>query len=236
MLLGAALSSCAPTTALNTGQRMMLEPARNAEKGGDFAKAVREYEQAPQGGVAYAQYRLARLHERGLGTAQNEEEAARWYRAASDRGDPAAKIALAKMYEQGRGVAKDEAAALALYLEAAEHERSRAYRLNPPRPAAVAHTRAGQMIEQGRGGPAHPAAAARLYGFAAEAGNPDAQFALAELYWKGRGRGGRSGRGRALGVSRLRRQLRGARERGRCQRPEPARPDVRRRPRRGPGT
>ena len=90
VLLSAALSGCAPSTAPNMGQRMMLEPARNAEKGGDFAKAVREYERAARGGVAYAQYRLARLHEKGLGTAQNEEEAARWYQAASDRGYPAA--------------------------------------------------------------------------------------------------------------------------------------------------
>ena len=187
VLVAVALPGCAPTVALNKGQSMMLEPARDAEKRGDYAKALSEYRRAAQGGIPYAQYRLARLYDKGLGTAASAEEAARWYQAAADGNYPDAQIALARMYEQGRGVARDEAAALALYLKAAEYERSAAYRLERPRMAAVAHVRAGQMIENGRGTEADPLTAVEYYEYAAGLDNPDGDFQLAELYRKGQG-------------------------------------------------
>jgi TPR repeat protein len=187
VLLAAALPGCAPSVALNKGQSMMLEPARTAEKRGDYEKALREYQRAASGGIAYAQYRLARLYDKGLGTPASAEEAARWYQAAAEGGNPDAQIALAKMYEQGRGVARDDTAALALYLKAAEHERSAAYRMGRPRMAGVAHVRAGQMIENGRGTEADPLTAMEYYEYAAGMDNPDGEFQLAEIYRKGKG-------------------------------------------------
>jgi TPR repeat protein len=187
VILPAALSGCAPSPFPTQTQRMMLEPARNAEDRGDFETAFAEYERAADDGVAFAQYKLARMYEKGIGTAPSDEQAATWYRASTESGYPPAEIALGKLYEQGTGVPQDYAAALALYRRAVEYERSYDYRIDPPRFPAEAHVRAGQLIEQGRGTQADPAEAARYYEVAADAGNPDGQFALAELYRKGEG-------------------------------------------------
>lgn len=187
VMLFAALAGCAPSPFLSNTQRMMLSPARDAEGRGDFDKAFREYQRAAEKGIAFAQYRLARLYEQGRGTAQDDAEAVRWYRAAAEQGYPPAQIALGKRYEQGSGVPQDEAAALALFEKAAEYERSVKYWESPPHPPAVAHARAGRMIEQGRGRQRDSAAAARYFEYAAKADNPDAQFGLAGLYAKGEG-------------------------------------------------
>jgi TPR repeat protein len=186
-MLSAAQSGCATNPLPTDVQKRILGPARAAENAGDYERALVEYERAD--GIPFAQYRLGRMYEKGLGTTQDDAQAAHWYRAASDAGYLPAQIALANLYDQGRGVSQDFGAALDLFLKAAEYEQSYAYSLKPPRPPAVALYRTGEMIERGRGVQADPAAAARYYQIAAEAGNPDAQFALAELYRKGNGLG-----------------------------------------------
>jgi TPR repeat protein len=183
----AALAGCAPSPFPTQTQRMMLEPAQEAEARGDFQTAFREYEAMAENGTPFAQYKLARMYEKGIGTEPNAELAARWYRASAESRYPPAEIALGKLYEQGEGVPKDYAAALALYQRAVEYEQSYAYQMDPPSFPAEAHVRAGQLIELGRGTEANPAEAARYYEAAAEAGNPDGAFALAELYRNGEG-------------------------------------------------
>ena len=185
VMLAAAQSGCATNPMPTNVQNRILEPARTAENAGDYERALVEYKRVD--GIPLAQYRLGRMYEKGLGTPQDDAQAARWYQPAADAGYLWAQIALANLYDQGRGVPQDFGAALDLFLEASEFEQSHAYRLKPPRPPAVATYRAGEMIERGRGVPANPAAAAGYYQTAANAGNPDAQFALAELYRKGSG-------------------------------------------------
>jgi uncharacterized protein len=185
VVLATAQSGCATNPLPDNVQNRILAPARTAENAGDYERALAEYQRVD--GIPFAQYRLGRMYEKGLGTPQDDAQAAHWYRLSSDAGYPPAQIALANLYDQGRGVPQDYGAALELFLKAAEFEQSHAYRLKPTRPPAVAHYRAGEMIERGRGVPANPAAAADYYQIAAKAGNPDAQFALAELYRKGEG-------------------------------------------------
>ena len=123
-------------------QRMMLEPARNAERRGDDVAAFREYRSAAQRGLAYAQYTVARFYEQGRGTQQDDAEAARWYQAASDQGFAEAHRNLARMYEDGRGVPQDDAKALALYRKAAASgDASAEFKVGPVRGAAAAGPR-----------------------------------------------------------------------------------------------
>ena len=80
VLVSAALiGACAPSFQPNKIQRMRFEPAQQAERRGDHATALEIYEDAAEDGIAYAQYRLARLYENGKGTDQDYVQAARWY-------------------------------------------------------------------------------------------------------------------------------------------------------------
>jgi TPR repeat protein len=154
----------------NKVQRMMLEPARQAERRGDDVAALRHYLSAAQEGVVHAQYAVARFYEEGRGTPQNDPEAAGWYQAAADQGHATAQRNLARMYESGRGVPQDDRKALALYRQAAAGGE------------ASAQYKVGEFVERGRGTPADPAAAVPFYRAAAQAGQVDAQLALARLF------------------------------------------------------
>jgi uncharacterized protein len=119
--------------------------------------------------VALAQYRLARLYEQGLGTRQDDAEAAKWYRAASETGYQPAHTALARLYEQGRGVPQNVALALALYRKAAA--------AGDPE----AHRQVGRLLALGRGTAVDPPVAAAHYQGAATAGSVGTEGALAQL-------------------------------------------------------
>ena len=126
ILVSASLiGGCAPSFEPNSSQQRRLQPARQAEKLGDYATALEIYEDAAEDGSVYAQYRVAKMYESGRGTEQDYAQAARWYAAASEAGHPQARRALAKLREQGQGVERDDAAALALYREIGGRRRSR---------------------------------------------------------------------------------------------------------------
>jgi uncharacterized protein len=171
LLLAVLVAGCANDAGKpNRIQRMLLEPARDAEQRGDDVTAFRNYLSAAKDGVVFAQYKVAGFYEQGRGTAKDDVEAARWYQAAADRGVARAKRNLARMYETGRGVPQDDARALALYREAAAGGET------------SAHFKVGQLVEAGRGTAADPMAAVEHYRAAAQAGQVNAQLALARLY------------------------------------------------------
>jgi len=58
-----------------------------------------------------AQYRLAIIHQNGLGTVRNESPAEKWMRAAAEQNHAPAQHGLGIMYLQGDCVRKDLAAA-----------------------------------------------------------------------------------------------------------------------------
>ena len=61
-------------------------------------------------GDARAQYYLGEMHEQGLGTKQNAEEAFKWYAKAAAHGDPMAKRKLSMRPEIESEIKKDQAA------------------------------------------------------------------------------------------------------------------------------
>jgi uncharacterized protein len=171
----AILTGCAAPAEPTPAQKTVVQPGIDAERGGNYGFALFTYRYWANFGVGLAQYRLARLYEQGLGTEQDDVEAAKWYRAASDLGYPPAHAALGRLYEGGRGVPRDPAAAFGLYEKAAASGE------------VDANYHLGRLLELGLGTAADPAGAASHYQVAANAGNVDAQLALAELYRMGWG-------------------------------------------------
>ena len=138
LLLALLMVGCANDVSKpNRVQRMLLEPARQAERRGDDVAALRYYLSAARNGLAHAQYTVARFHEQGRGTVQNEAEAAAWYQMAADQGHAQAQRNLARMYESGRGLPQDDGKALALYRQAAAAG------------DASAQYKVGQFVERG---------------------------------------------------------------------------------------
>ena len=113
------LAACSPPAEPTQAQIAIIQPGIEAEQRGNYGFALFTYRYWANLNVALAQYRLARLYERGLGTKRDDAEAAKWYRAASETGYQPAHTALARLYEQGRGVPQDDALAFALYQKAA---------------------------------------------------------------------------------------------------------------------
>ena len=87
LLRGSLVIGCASDgSKLTRGQRMVLEPARDAEARGDDVAALRHYKSAAEDGLLHAQYMVARFYLDGRGTAADPEAAAYWYQRASDGG------------------------------------------------------------------------------------------------------------------------------------------------------
>ena len=91
-----------------------------AVEAGDYAAALAEFTPLAEGGDSEAQYQLAILHNEGLGTARDEDEAARWFRMAADQGLAQAQLSLGQMYAYGQGVEYDSVEAVVWYRRAAE--------------------------------------------------------------------------------------------------------------------
>jgi TPR repeat protein len=169
LLSFAPLAACSPPAEPTQAQITIVQPGIEAEQRGDYGFALFTYRYWAHLNVALAQYRLGRLYEQGLGTRQDDAEAAKWYRAASETGYQPAHTALARLYEQGRGVPQDHALTLALYQKAAA--------AGDPE----AHHQAGRLLDLGRGTAVDPRAAGAHYQGAATVGSVEAQVALAQL-------------------------------------------------------
>jgi len=84
-----------------------FEDAFAAYNRGDYATALRLYQQLADEGSATAQLNLGIMYADGQGVARNYAEAVRWYGLAADRGLAAAQYNLALMYTNGQGVAQN---------------------------------------------------------------------------------------------------------------------------------
>ena len=157
------LAVCSPAAEPTPAQITIIEPGIEAEQRGEYGFALFTYRYWAHLNVPLAQYRLARLYEHGLGTKQDDAEAAKWYRAASESGYQPAHTALAQLYEQGRAGSQDDALDLARYGKAAG--------AGDPE----VHYQAGRLLEQGRTAAADPRAAAAHEQAAVDAGDVDAQ-------------------------------------------------------------
>lgn len=126
-----------------------------------------------QNGDPAAQTLVAELLARGMGVPLNAKEAAKWYAAAAERGIPEAQFQYALMLLDGDFVPKDEKQAHALMQAAAEAGN------------ALAQFNFAQLLVKEN--PGDLSRAVTYYERAAEAGLPDAQYALAQAYANGVG-------------------------------------------------
>lgn len=107
---------------------------------GQYAAALKWWLPLAEQGHAAAQFNVAVLYEKGLGTAVDHAEAARWYLKAAQQGDPDAQYNVALFYETGTGVAKDVDQARNWYAEVLANRRAKAD--SPVRQRATAHLKA----------------------------------------------------------------------------------------------
>lgn len=82
---------------------------------GDHERALKDFREAADKGIADAQYYVGLMYAEGEGTARSYEEAVKWYAKAAEQNQPDALYALAKLYVIGGGVDADPAKAIELY-------------------------------------------------------------------------------------------------------------------------
>lgn len=104
---------------VSTGSRADFDSGAEAVRRGDHAAALRFLVPAADRDARAAAL-LADLHERGLGTPRDPEQAFRWRRLAAEQGDPRAAVRLAQMFLRGDGVPRSDEAAKQWYRKAAE--------------------------------------------------------------------------------------------------------------------
>lgn len=79
----------------------------DAQKQGDYAKALRLVQPEAEKGLPEAQYSLGRMYALGQGVERDEVEAARWYHKAAEQGVVEAQYQLGEAYAEGNGVPQD---------------------------------------------------------------------------------------------------------------------------------
>jgi TPR repeat protein len=82
---------------------------------GDYQRALQNFREAADKGMADAQYFVGLMHAEGEGTTRSYAEAAKWYEKAAAQNHADALFALAKLHVIGGGVPADSAKALELY-------------------------------------------------------------------------------------------------------------------------
>ena len=93
---------------------------------GDLAGAFAWCERAADGELAWAQYNLGLMYQKGEGVARSEAEAAHWYRLAASQGFAEAQLRLADLYYLGQGMPRNYTQAAVWYRRAAEQGNARA--------------------------------------------------------------------------------------------------------------
>ena len=143
----------------------------------DPAAALSWWRKAADKGLPGAQLRLGIAYQSAdLGLGRDDVEAVRWYRLAAERDDPGAQINLGAMLLEGLGTPQDGAEAVKWLQRAAA------------RGHLVAVINLGSILWDGRAGQTRDRAAAVVhFRVAADAGNPAAQYMLAEAYRLGEG-------------------------------------------------
>ena len=112
---------------------------RGFEQNQQYGPAVDEFGKAAKAGDVTGMTNLANANAKGLGIAQNLQQAFSWYRKAADSGDASSMTQVGVMYETGYGVEQDYPQALDWYRKAADAGNSDAM------------TNLGIMYSSGRG-------------------------------------------------------------------------------------
>ena len=93
---------------------------------GDLDGAFAWCQRAADGDLAWAQYNLGLMYQKGEGVARNEAEAAHWYGLAASQGFGDAQLRLGDLYYLGQGVPRSYTKAAHWYRRAAEGGNARA--------------------------------------------------------------------------------------------------------------
>lgn len=129
---------------------------------GRFAEAASLIGQAAEDGLPVAQYRLSKLHEKGLGLPRDLAAARQWTERAAQAGNIAAMHDLAVYYADGEGGARSYASAAEWFRRASEYG------------VLDSQYNLGVLYSQGLGLTADPAEALFWFSVAAEHGDPGA--------------------------------------------------------------
>jgi len=93
---------------------------------GNFEAAFEWCQRAADGNLAWAQYNLGLMYQKGEGVERSEAEAAHWYRLAASQGTVDAQLRLADLFYVGQGVPRNYTQAALWYRRAAEQGNARA--------------------------------------------------------------------------------------------------------------
>ena len=93
---------------------------------GDSAGAFAWCQRAADGELAWAQYNLGLMYQKGEGVERSDAEAAHWYRLAAAQDFADAQQRLADLYYLGQGIQQSYMQAALWYRRAAEHGNARA--------------------------------------------------------------------------------------------------------------
>ncbi len=84
----------------------------------DYSTALALWLKEAEKGNSQAQYYVATMYEKGLGTSPNYQQAANWYQKALDQGFSQAAVNLGRLHEQGLGVSPNQKEAFQIYAKA----------------------------------------------------------------------------------------------------------------------
>ena len=87
----------------------------------DLERAVKLFQQAAEGGLAPAQFRLGNLYDKGLGVTRDPAQARTWYERAAAAGNTQAMHNLGVLHAEGAEGKPDYASAVRWFKEASEH-------------------------------------------------------------------------------------------------------------------
>ncbi|WP_417513412.1 tetratricopeptide repeat protein [Minwuia sp.] len=169
-----ACAVCLPLAA----QAQTVDPGRAAFATGDFERALEIWTELAEEGDLHAQFNVGLLHDEGLGTAPDRDEARRWWRMAADQGLSEADHALAlleiELAGDGSGSGDLETAL---------------FHLNRAADSGLVKARftLGKMYEYGLGVDADPETAVEHIRSAAESGFAKAQYNMGKRYRDGDG-------------------------------------------------
>ena len=159
-----------------------LEDGQNAVLRGDYQTALARFLPMATAGNTPAQYELGRMYQGGQGVVRDYRQAAIWYRKASLGGDSRAQLLLALLYARGQGVQQDNIQGLYWLRKASEG-------VDPAKRQGMLmlYYQVRGEYDGGRRLDANELAARALPSLQkmADAGDPSAQCALAQLYSTG---------------------------------------------------
>ena len=151
------------------------EPAAADVKSVAEAKEFLEVKAKAEADDVDAQYKLAGLYARGVGTAKDDAVAVAWYRKVAEQNDARGQSMMGVMYTNARGVPQDYAIAMEWFRKAAAQN------------SAHAQYNLGHMYGAGKGVAKDETESAAWYRKAAEQNDENSQRILGALHAAGRG-------------------------------------------------